>query len=57
MLDTVLKVIALASFILFLSFLPIYVPDLDLIAVIVIVIAMATYDFLIRPALMRRRRP
>jgi multisubunit Na+/H+ antiporter MnhB subunit len=56
MVDIVLKVLALASFIVFLAFLPIYVPDLALIAVIVIVVAMATYDFLIRPALMRRRR-
>jgi hypothetical protein len=56
MLDTVLKVLALASFVVFLLFLPIYVPDLDLIAVIAIVIAMATYDFLIRPALLRRPR-
>jgi hypothetical protein len=56
MVDIVLRVFALASFIAFLAFLPIYVPDPALIAVIVIVVAMATYDFLIRPALMRRRR-
>jgi len=56
MLDVVLRVLALASFIIFLLFLPVYVPDLDLIAVIAIVIAMATYDFLVRPALLRRLR-
>jgi hypothetical protein len=56
MLDTVIKVFALATMIVFLAFLPIYVPDLALIAVILVVIGMVTYDFLIRPALLRRRR-
>jgi hypothetical protein len=56
MVETVLKVIALASFAAFAVVLPIYVPDLDLMAVIVIVVAMAAYDFFVRPMLRRRQR-
>ena len=56
MIDTVLKIFALACFIGFVAVLPIFVPLLDLIAVVVIVVAMATFDFLIYPALRRRRR-
>jgi hypothetical protein len=54
MVETVVKVIALAGFAAFAAFLPAYVPGLDLLAVIVIVIAMAGYDFFIRPILRRR---
>ena len=54
MLDTVLKLVALASFAAFVAFLPIYVPDLDLTAVMVIVVGMAAYDFFLRPMLRNR---
>jgi hypothetical protein len=54
MVDTVVKVIALAGFIAFVAFLPIYVPDPDLMAVVVIVVGMATHDFFIRPFMRRR---
>lgn len=53
MLNIVLKIAALAAFVASLAVLAIYVPDLDLIAVLVIVAAMVIYDFLIRPMLMR----
>jgi hypothetical protein len=56
MIDTVLKAVALATFVAFVAFLPAYVPGLDLLAVIAIVVAMAAYDFFIRPMLSRRRR-
>lgn len=57
MLDTVLKVFALAIFLVCIAFIPIFVPDLDLIIVCAIVGAMATYDFLIYPMRRNRRRP
>lgn len=53
MLNTVLKIAALAAFVGSLSVLVIYVPDLDLMAVLIIVILMAVYDFLVRPMLVR----
>lgn len=53
MMNTLLKIAALAAFVASLSVLVIYVPDLDLVAVLIIVIAMAIYDFLIRPMLTR----
>ena len=56
MLDTVLKIFALATFIVSIAFIPIFVPDLDLIVVCAIVAAMATYDFLIYPTRRNRRR-
>lgn len=56
MIDVALKVLALATFIVFLAFLPIFVPLPDLIVVVVIVVAMAAYDFLVYPALRRRGR-
>ena len=56
MLDIVLKVFALAAFAAFAAFLPAYVPGLDLLAVIVIVVGMAAYDFFVRPMLRGRRR-
>jgi len=55
MVNTVIKILALATFIVFVAFLPIFVPDVDLIVVCSIVIAMAAFDFLIYPALRRRR--
>lgn len=56
MLDTVLKLLALAGFVATLAVLAIYVPSVDLLAVLAVVFAMAAYDFLIRPLLARRRR-
>lgn len=57
MVNNVIKVTALAAFIVFVSFLPAFVPLPDLIAVVVIVVAMATFDFLVYPVLRRRRQP
>jgi len=54
--DTVLKALALVSFVVFIAFLPIFVPLPDLILVVVIVAGMATFDLLIYPAIRRRRR-
>ena len=56
MVETIVKVIALATFVGFAAFLPAYVPGLDLFTVIAIVVAMAAYDFFVRPMLSRRRR-
>lgn len=56
MTDTVLKVLALAFFVAFIAFLPIFVPQIDLIVVCVIVAAMAMFDFLIYPSLRRGPR-
>lgn len=56
MLDIVLKVMALAAFVVFLAFLPVFVPLPDLIVVAVIVVAMVTFDFLVYPVLRRHRR-
>ncbi len=49
MLDLILKIVALAGFIVSLAVLVIWVPSPDLVTVIVIVVAMAVYDLLIRP--------
>jgi hypothetical protein len=54
--DLVLKLLALAGFIGFLVTLAIYVPNMDLIIVIVLISAMAAFDLLIRPVLLRNRR-
>jgi hypothetical protein len=54
MLDLILKVVALGAFIASLAVLVIWVPSPDLVTVIVIVAAMAVYDFLVRPYLRRR---
>jgi len=54
--DTVLKIFALATFIAFIAFLPVFVPLPDLIVVVVIVAGMAAFDLLIYPAMRRRRR-
>jgi hypothetical protein len=56
MLDTVLKLLALVVFIGYIAIVPIFVPEPPLIIVCVIVGIMAIYDFLIYPALRRRRR-
>jgi hypothetical protein len=53
MLNTILKLAALASFVASMGVIVVRVPDAALIAVLVIVVAMAIYDFLIRPARMR----
>lgn len=54
MIDMILRIAALVAFVASLMVLVIYVPDMDLTAVLLIVIAMAIYDFLIRPVLRRR---
>lgn len=56
MLDAILKVIALCTFVAFIAFLPVFVPLPDLITVVVVVALMAVYDLLIYPVLRRRRR-
>jgi hypothetical protein len=47
MLDNVLKIVALAMFIAYIAVLAIWVPDPDLVVVLVVVAALAIYDFLI----------
>jgi hypothetical protein len=54
MLDTILKIVALAAFIVSLAVLVIWVPSPDLVTVIVVVVAMAIYDFFLRPYLRNR---
>ena len=49
MVDIVLKVLALSLFVASLAIIAIKVPDPALISVIVLVVAMAVYDFLVRP--------
>jgi len=56
MLDNVLKVFALATFIVFVAILAVRVPSPSLVAVLVIVVAMAVYDFLIRPYRLGNRK-
>jgi hypothetical protein len=51
--NNVLKIAALLCFVASLGVIVFRVPDLALVVVLVIVIAMAIYDFLIRPMLMR----
>ena len=53
MLDTVLKIAALSGFAASLAVLAIWVPLPDLITVVIVVVAMAVYDFFIRPYLTR----
>jgi hypothetical protein len=53
MLNNVLKIAALLCFVGSLGVIVFKVPDLALVVVLLIVIAMAIYDFLIRPILMR----
>jgi hypothetical protein len=57
MTDAILKILALAGFTLTLLVLAIYVPDLDLIAALTVVVLMAAYDFLLRPMIRNRRSP
>jgi hypothetical protein len=52
--DITFKLLALLGFIATVGILAWYVPSLDLVAVLAIVIAMVVYDFLLRP--LRRRR-
>jgi hypothetical protein len=56
MLDNILKVLSLAAFIVFVAILAVRVPSPSLVTVLVAVIAMAVYDFLVRPYLRNRRR-
>ena len=53
MLDTVIKVIAIAGFILSLAVIVTWVPEWNLILVMLLATAMAVYDFFLRP---RRKR-
>jgi hypothetical protein len=53
MLNNVLKIAALACFVGSLGVIVFKVPELALVVVLLIVIAMAIYDFLIRPILVR----
>jgi hypothetical protein len=53
MLNNVLKIVALLCFVVSLGVIVVRVPDASLIIVLIIVIAMAIYDFLIRPLLLR----
>jgi hypothetical protein len=55
MLDTVLKVLALALFAGFVGILAVRVPAPSLVVVLVVVLAMAVYDLLIRPYQRRNR--
>jgi len=55
MLDTILKLLALAGFLASLAVLAIWISSGDLVTVIVIVVAFAVYDFLVRPYLANRR--
>jgi len=53
MLNNALKIAALLCFVASLGVIVVRVPDLALVIVLIIVIAMAIYDFLIRPMLVR----
>lgn len=53
MLNNVLKIAALLCFVASLGVIVFRVPDAALVVVLLIVIAMAIYDFLVRPMLMR----
>ena len=56
MVDVILRLLSLAAFAASLAVLGFYVPSPDMIIVIAVVIAMAAYDFLLRPILGRRKR-
>ena len=56
MVDTILKVLALSLFVGSLAVIAVKVPDPELITVIVLVAAMAVYDLLVRPYMMRDKR-
>jgi hypothetical protein len=51
--NNVIKIAALVCFVASLGVIVVRVPDTALVIVLIIVIAMAIYDFLIRPMLMR----
>jgi hypothetical protein len=51
--NSVLKIVALLCFVGSLGVIVFRVPDVALIIVLIIVIAMAVFDFLIRPILVR----
>ena len=51
--NNVLKIAALLCFVASLGVIVVRVPDLALVMILIIVIAMAIYDFLIRPMLVR----
>ena len=51
--NNLLKIAALACFVASLGVIVFRVPDTSLVVVLIIVIAMAIYDFLIRPILVR----
>ena len=51
--SNVLKIAALLCFVASLGVIVVRVPDPALVIILIIVIAMAIYDFLIRPMLMR----
>lgn len=53
MLDMILKIFALATFVASLLVIVVYVPTPDLVIVLLLVVAMAIYDFLIRPLFRR----
>ncbi len=53
MIDTIVRILALALFVASMAIIAIKVPEPDLVTVIVLVAAMAAYDFLIRPWRMR----
>jgi uncharacterized membrane protein YbaN (DUF454 family) len=53
MLNNVVKIAALLCFVASLGVIVVRVPDISLVVVLIIVIAMAIYDFLIRPRLRR----
>ena len=54
--DTAIKVAAIAGFIAFVSVLAYFVPEWNLVTVLVIAVAMAIYDFFIRPRRLRAAR-
>ena len=56
MADQLARLFGILAFIASLAILAWYVPELDLIAVVVLVCAMAIYDMLIRPRLVRNSR-
>ena len=56
MLDNILKVLALAAFTVFVAILAVRVPSPSLVTVLVVVVAMAVYDFFVRSYLRDRRR-
>jgi hypothetical protein len=53
-LDWILSLIGLAGFIVFLAVIAIYVPEPALLAVIAIAVALAVYDFWVRPFVRKR---